>query len=404
MRQDRLLLTLLAFVTLNTLLTSPLFDVELPIYARHVFGSAVALGLMSAGYGAGSLASSFLYGAIGGWMSRRLVLIASVGLSGLMIGLLTLEPSLPLAALTLGLIGFAAGPVGPLYQTVTQERVPVEMRGRVFGLSGVTFIAMPLGVLGAGFLIQGFGVRTVLGLQSAAVLVAALILAVTPALRAADSQSQSEDGASPGSSDSSRQTNEMTLRDERLAREVQPAPATAAFGQDRHTSRSIGHVAERHSAPPTASVPRRQLLTSQTRGNWLDEAIHRAEAEGQFHNLPGAGKPLAQTNPYEALDESAMAHHILKQSGFLPDWLQLRKEVAEEKPMVVAALEEYRRQRELLDDSDPAKTSTLRRLADRYMTLPRRSTRRSTSTTRGGRAPCRNWSAFKSVRSSGTDQ
>jgi hypothetical protein len=115
--------------------------------------------------------------------------------------------------------------------------------------------------------------------------------------------------------------------------------------------------------------PRDHILTSLTRNSWIDEVIRRAEAEGQFRDLPGAGKPLPQTNPYEALDEWAMAHHILKQSGFLPHWLQLRKEVAEEKPAVVAALEEYRRQRVVLDSSDPAPAKTLRRLADRYLTL-----------------------------------
>jgi MFS family permease len=181
-RQDQLLLTLLGFVTLNTLLTSPLFGVELPVYARRVFGSAVALGLMATGYGAGSLISSFLYGAVGDRLSRRLILIGSVVLSGTTIGLLTFQPSISLAVLILVLNGFAAGPIGPLYQTVVQERVRADLRGRVFGLSGVTFIAMPIGVLGAGLLIQTSGLRVALTIQSVALLAAATALSLTPTL------------------------------------------------------------------------------------------------------------------------------------------------------------------------------------------------------------------------------
>ena len=118
---------------------------------------------------------------------------------------------------------------------------------------------------------------------------------------------------------------------------------------------------------PTA----RPWMTGHTRGGWLEEVIQRAEAEGQFRNLPGEGKPLPQSNPYESLDEWAMAHHILKNSGFLPPWLQLRKEVAAEKSAVVDALDEFRRQRGLLDAADPGQARTLQRLAERYVTLAR---------------------------------
>jgi MFS family permease len=191
-REDRLLMTLLLFVMVNTFLTSPLFDVVLPVFARHVFGSAVALGLMSASYGAGSLASSFLYGVVGDRLPRRSVLIGSTLLSAVTIGLLTLQPALSMSVLILGITGFAAGPVGPLYQTAVQERVPPAMRGRVFGLSGVTFIAMPIGVLGAGLLIQGCGLRVMLTLQSIAVFAAAIALYLIPALKQIDVMNECE--------------------------------------------------------------------------------------------------------------------------------------------------------------------------------------------------------------------
>ena len=135
------------------------------------------------------------------------------------------------------------------------------------------------------------------------------------------------------------------------------------------------------------------LGRGQPHESWLDAVIRQAEAEGHFDNLPGQGKPLPPANPYEALDEWALANHILKQSGFLPDWLQLRKEVEEERPAVVAALDAYRRQREVLD---PATPWTPRHCAAWRSATSRwrpRSTGRSTSTTCAGRAPSRSWRA-----------
>ena len=128
---------------------------------------------------------------------------------------------------------------------------------------------------------------------------------------------------------------------------------------------------DRNVTGKSPKVPRDHILTRQTRGGWLDEIIHRAETDGQFRNLPGEGKPLPKADPYESLDEWALAHHILKQSGFLPPWIELRKEIDAARPAVVAALEEFRRQRVALDLHDPARSDALRRVAGCYVTLAR---------------------------------
>ncbi len=79
---------------------------------------------------------------------------------------------------------FVLQTTGSPVKTVVQERVDMSMRGRVFGLSGVTFIAMPLGVLGSGFLLQSAGLRSTLMLQAVAVLALAIALSFLPVLRA----------------------------------------------------------------------------------------------------------------------------------------------------------------------------------------------------------------------------
>ena len=381
-QQDRLLVTLLAFVTVNTCLTSPLFDIEMPVFARTVYDSVVVLGMMSVSYGAGSLASTFLYGAIGQRLPRRLLLISSVLIGAVTVGTLGFQPPEPVAVLLLGVGGFAVGPVGPLYQTVVQERVSPEMRGRVFGLSGVTFIAMPLGVLGTGFLLQTIGIRSTLGLQAGAMLIAVGVLVLLPSLRAIESSASIEnnnvqlhpapiqDGQRLGdrSSDAREYAYEVIFGAEivetaQVADLDSEGPGYGALAV-YHKGVTMTNSDERD---PTAS----SWMIGQTRGGWLEEVIQRAEADGQFRNLPGAGKPLPRTNPYESLDEWAMAHHILKNSGILPPWLQLRKEVFAEKPAVVEALEEFRRQRRAHAGDVAEQSTTLQKLSDRYVMLAR---------------------------------
>lgn len=54
----------------------------------------------------------------------------------------------------------------------------------------------------------------------------------------------------------------------------------------------------------------------------VEQAIRAAQEEGKFANLRGHGQRLnLDDNPFE--DPAAqMAHHLLKQQGFRPDWLE----------------------------------------------------------------------------------
>jgi DnaJ family protein C protein 28 len=65
----------------------------------------------------------------------------------------------------------------------------------------------------------------------------------------------------------------------------------------------------------------------------IEEKIRAAQAEGQFDNLKGKGRPLnLDQNPFE--DPAwQMANHLLKEQGFRPEWLEedvaLRKKLSE---------------------------------------------------------------------------
>ncbi len=106
-----------------------------------------------------------------------------------------------------------------------------------------------------------------------------------------------------------------------------------------------------------------------TRESLVEEQIRKAQEQGQFDNLPGFGKPLPKDDGYELAGEHWLGNHILKQAGFLPLWLQLRKEIAAERGEVEAALSRYREQARTLDPLASGTYATLRELEENYVQL-----------------------------------
>ena len=70
-----------------------------------------------------------------------------------------------------------------------------------------------------------------------------------------------------------------------------------------------------------------------------EEKIREAVERGEFDNLRSAGKRLSSLDDDYAGDDW-MGVHILHNAGFLPEWLELRKQVYYERPTVLAALRE----------------------------------------------------------------
>jgi DnaJ family protein C protein 28 len=62
-------------------------------------------------------------------------------------------------------------------------------------------------------------------------------------------------------------------------------------------------------------------------GDWLDEIIGKAEAEGHFDNLPGHGKPLNLNENAHEDPTLRLANRILKDNGFLWPWIEERQEL-----------------------------------------------------------------------------
>jgi MFS family permease len=190
-RGDRLILTILLTVAITNLLDTPLFAVILPVFAQRVYGDATRLGVMISAFGAGAMLGALAYGVIGDRLPRRLTYITTFFLISLALWVLAFGPPYPAIVSALFFAGLVAGPINPLLMTVIQERIPAELRGRVFGtVTAVALIVTPLGMVLAGFAVERLSLTVTL------IIIAASYLLVTggqffnPALRKMDRRDQ----------------------------------------------------------------------------------------------------------------------------------------------------------------------------------------------------------------------
>jgi predicted MFS family arabinose efflux permease len=187
LRQDRFLRAMTTAAVFLNLLGAPLFAVILPVYGMSVYGSASALGVLLASFGLGMLAGSLLFSLRGERLPRRGLILGGLVLTALPLAALVAFPPLPVAAAALGLAGLGTGPINPLVFTVLQERVPADMRGRVFGtIIGTALVAAPLGVAAAGFLVESMGLQAVLTIVAGGFQAVAVYAQVAPGFRSLD--------------------------------------------------------------------------------------------------------------------------------------------------------------------------------------------------------------------------
>jgi MFS family permease len=117
-------------------------------------------------------------------LPRRGAYVGAYILAALPLWALVPLPSLTVVIASRVVTGIGAGPVNPILWTIFQERVPPELRGRVFGaITAAVLVAAPGGVLLAGYALEAFGLRPVLAVIAAAYLLVTLSMLVAPALR-----------------------------------------------------------------------------------------------------------------------------------------------------------------------------------------------------------------------------
>jgi MFS family permease len=157
---EPLIRAFLVLPMIGNFLISPLAPVVLPVYASRELGGAGAFAAMMGAYGAGGLLGVLLFGVVGSQLPRRHVYLALAFAYPVASLALVPLPRFAVALAALALIGVVVGAGGPLYQTVRQERTPRELRGRVFAtVAAAEAIAIPFGVLFAGYVIEVLGLR-----------------------------------------------------------------------------------------------------------------------------------------------------------------------------------------------------------------------------------------------------
>jgi MFS family permease len=126
------------------------------------------------------LVGAMIFGAIGHRLPRRAAWILAFMIVPIEFWVLTL--SLPLWAIVamLAISGVVAGPINPLLVTIRHERIPTQLRGRIFStFSAIAQVGSPLGIVLAGFLIDGVGLQpTVLAIAICAQIVGVAMLFV----------------------------------------------------------------------------------------------------------------------------------------------------------------------------------------------------------------------------------
>ena len=75
----------------------------------------------------------------------------------------------------------------------------------------------------------------------------------------------------------------------------------------------------------------------------VNEMIREAMARGEFDNLPGAGKPQNLDSYFAAPEDLRMAWSVLRNAGYLPEEVQLMKDIAALKERLATAPSETER-------------------------------------------------------------
>ncbi|GIH04524.1 MFS transporter [Rhizocola hellebori] len=154
LRQDRLVAGLLVIFFCTNLFDSAYGSVLIPLWAKEVIGSPVALGLVSASFAVGAVLGNVVFTVVAPRVPRFATYAVGFVIGG---APRFLVPAFTDEAWPLYLVSFIAGlgmaSVNPIIGAVMFERVPEHMLARVQGLgTAVAWGGIPVGALIGGWL------------------------------------------------------------------------------------------------------------------------------------------------------------------------------------------------------------------------------------------------------------
>lgn len=181
---DSGILAILIILTVTNMLDITFNSVMIPSFVKQFFGTPAVLGLISATFLGCALLGTVIFGAIGHHLQRRLTLFLGLTIVSMRFWVFALFPSLPAVLVISALAGIASAPLNPIINTIVYERVPVEMRARVFGAGiAISVGGAPIGVLLCSYLVGGTGMSVGLLIMGMCYLTITLSMLVSPGLR-----------------------------------------------------------------------------------------------------------------------------------------------------------------------------------------------------------------------------
>ncbi len=181
---DRLILAIVVMVMLTNFLDAIFGGVVRPVYVNEVFGEALNLGLLIAANGGGAVIGGLLFAAYGHRLPRHATFVAAFMLTGMQFWVYALYPPMGVLVAAVLIASIGAGPLNPIIGAVEFERIPPDMRGRVFGaVTAGAWLAMPFGMLLGGVLTESFGAFPMLIGLGIAYFITTLSMAFIPAMK-----------------------------------------------------------------------------------------------------------------------------------------------------------------------------------------------------------------------------
>ena len=176
-RHDQMVYTLILIVSVSALFGFA-YTTLLPAYAQDVLHTdAQGLGLLSTASGIGALLGALLMATLSHSHRKGLTLTIGNLFFPVMLLLLALNQSLPLAMLILMGAGFGFMIQNTTANTLVQTHVPDHLRGRVMSVYMLSFFGLsPLGSLQAGLIAQQYGTPAGIAFGAAIALVFGLIV------------------------------------------------------------------------------------------------------------------------------------------------------------------------------------------------------------------------------------
>lgn len=181
---DQLILSIVIMVMLTNFLDAIFSGVVQPVYVKEVFGNAFDLGLLIAANGGGAVIGGLIFAAVGHRLPRHATFVAAFVLTGFRFWVYAIYPPLTVLIVTTLISSIGAGPLNPIIGAVEFERIPPNMRGRVFGaVTAGAWIAMPLGMLLGGVLTEKYGTFPMMIGLAITYFITTLSMAFIPAMK-----------------------------------------------------------------------------------------------------------------------------------------------------------------------------------------------------------------------------